>query len=80
MSERVNPVVEIAPDLDQSVSDLLLPCLDQSTVGCVFLNALEAICFDSLVVLHIMFVLLVDVDQAFLVHHAEKAAPRVLLL
>ena len=80
MSEWVDPIIELFAHLHQSVPDLGFPNLDQRHGGCVLNDSAVGGRLDRFIVFHVVLVLLIDVDEALLTHHAEEAAPRIHLL
>lgn len=76
----INPLVEFPAHLHQLTSDGFLPFLDEGHGGSVLHHCAVGHRLDRLVLLHIVLVLFVHVDETFLAHHAQEAAPRIHLL
>ncbi len=75
-----DPIVKLLTHQYKYTSYFSLPWRNQSWVWGVFSNNSVAESFNTFELLHVVFVLLIDVDKAFLLKHAFEAAIRVKLL
>ena len=77
MRESINPLIKLPAHLHERGPNIAFPLGDERHAGRVLNDCAVGERLDGLVLLHVVLVLLVDVDEALLAHHAEEAAPRV---
>ena len=75
VGKRVYPIVELLAHMHELRTNVTLPTLNECHVRGVVNHRFESNGFDLLVLLHVVLVLLVHVDKAVLIHHAEEAPP-----